>query len=142
MSEENKALVRRRFAELDKGNDHIVDELVAIDYIDHNPPLPDMAPGREGVKQANALLRSAFPDARHTIEDQIAEGDKVVTRITARATFQGAILGIPPNGKLITIEGISIHRIAGGQFVEHWAVGDNLSLYQQLGAIPPLKLSQ
>jgi predicted ester cyclase len=142
MSEENKALVRRRFAELDKGNDHIVDELVAIDYIDHNPPLPDMAPGREGVKQANALLRSAFPDARHTIEDQIAEGDKVVTRITARATFQGAILGIPPNGKLITVEGISIHRIAGGQFVEHWAVGDNLSLYQQLGAIPPLKLSR
>jgi steroid delta-isomerase-like uncharacterized protein len=142
MSEENKALVRRWFTELDKGNDHIVDELVAIDYIDHNPPLPDMAPGREGVKQANALLRAAFPDARHTIEDQIAEGGKVVTRITARATFQGAILGIPPNGKLITVEGISIHRIAGGQFVEHWAVGDNLSLYQQLGAIPPLKLSR
>jgi steroid delta-isomerase-like uncharacterized protein len=142
MSEENKALVRRWFAELDKGNDHIVDELVALDYIDHNPPLPDMAPGREGVKQANALLRAAFPDARHTIEDQIAEGDKVVTRITARATFQGAILGIPPNGKPITVEGISIHRIAGGQFVEHWAVADNLSLYQQLGAIPPLKLSQ
>jgi predicted ester cyclase len=134
--------VRRWFTELDKGNDHIVDELVAIDYIDHNPPLPDMAPGREGVKQANALLRAAFPDARHTIEDQISEGDKVVTRITARATFQGAILGIPPNGKLITVEGISIHRIAGGQFVEHWAVGDNLSLYQQLGAIPPLKLSR
>ena len=123
MSDENKALVRRWFAELDRGNDHIVDELVAIDYIDHNPPLPDMAPGREGVKQANALLRAAFPDARHTIEDQIAEGDKVVTRITARATFQGEILGIPPNGKRITVEGISIHRIAGGQFVEHWAVG-------------------
>jgi predicted ester cyclase len=142
MSDENKALVRRWFAELDRGNDHIADELVAIDYIDHNPPLPDMAPGREGVKQANALLRAAFPDARHTIEDQIAEGDKVVTRITARATFQGEILGIPPNGKQITVEGISIHRIAGGQFVEHWAVGDNLSLYQQLGAIPPLKLSR
>ena len=139
MSEENKALVRRWFAELDKGNEHIVDDLVAVDYIDHNPPLPDMAPGREGVKQANALLRVAFPDARHTIEDQIAEGDKVVTRITARATFQGEILGIPPNGKLITLEGISIHRIAGGQFVEHWATADNLSLYQQLGAIPPLK---
>jgi steroid delta-isomerase-like uncharacterized protein len=139
MSEENKALVRRWFAAVDKGNEHIVDDLIAVDYIDHNPPLPDMAPGREGVKQANALLRAAFPDARHTIEDQIAEGDKVVTRVTARATFQGEILGIPPNGKLITIEGISIHRIAGGQFVEHWAVADNLSLYQQLGAIPPLE---
>jgi len=142
MSEENKALVRRWFAELDKDNGQIVDDLIAVDYIDHNPPLPDMAPGREGVKQANALLRAAFPDVRHSIEDQIAEGDKVVTRVTARATFQGAILGIPPNGKLITVEGISIHRIAGGQFVEHWAVGDNLSLYQQLGAIPPLKLTR
>jgi len=142
MSEENKALVRRWFAEIDRGNGQIVDDLIAVDYIDHNPPLPDMAPGREGVKQANALLRAAFPDVRHSIEDQIAEGDKVVTRVTARATFQGAILGIPPNGKLITVEGISIHRIAGGQFVEHWAVGDNLSLYQQLGAIPPLKLTR
>jgi predicted ester cyclase len=142
MSEENKALVRRWFAEIDKGNEHIVDELVAIDYIDHNPPLPDMAPGREGVKQANTLLRVAFPDVRHTIEDQIAEGDKVVTRITARATFQGEILGIPPTGKGVTMEGISIHRIAGSQFVEHWAVADNLGLYQQLGAIPPLKLSR
>jgi steroid delta-isomerase-like uncharacterized protein len=142
MSEENKALVRRWFAEVDKGNEQIVDELIAVDYIDHNPPLPDMAPGREGVKQANALLRAAFPDVRHTIEDQIAEGDKVVTRVTARATFQGEILGIPPNGKLITIAGISIHRIAAGQFVEHWAVADNLSLYQQLGAIPPLALTR
>lgn len=142
MSEENKALVRRWFAELDKGNWQIVDDLIAVDYIDHNPPLPEMAPGREGVKQANALLRGAFPDVRHRIEDQIAEGDKVVTRVTARATFTGEILGIPPNGKLITVEGIAIHRIAGGQFVEHWATADNLSLYQQLGAIPPLKLTQ
>ena len=142
MSEENKALVRRWFAEVDKGNEQIVDDLIAVDYIDHNPPLPDMAPGREGVKQANALLLAAFPDVRHTIEDQIAEGDKVVTRVTGRATFHGAILGIPPTGKLITIEGISIHRIAAGQFVEHWAVADNLSLYQQLGAIPPLELTR
>ena len=84
MSEENKALVCRWFAEIDKGNWQIVDELIAVDYIDHNPPLPDMAPGREGVKQANSLLRAAFPDVRHTIEEQIAEGDKVVTRITRR----------------------------------------------------------
>ena len=137
MSEENKALVRRWFAELDKGNWQIVDDLIAVDYIDHNPPLPDMAPGREGVKQANAILRAAFPDVRHTIEDQLAEGDKVVTRVTGRVTFQGAILGIPPTGKLITIEGIAIHRIAGGQLVEHWATANQLALYQQLGAIPP-----
>src|SRR5215510_2814991 len=73
MSEANKALVRRWLAEMDKRNLHIVDELVAVDYIDHNPPIPDLAPGREGVKQANALLLTALPDATHTIEDQISE---------------------------------------------------------------------
>jgi steroid delta-isomerase-like uncharacterized protein len=141
MSEANKALVRRWLAEMDKRNLHIVDELVAVDYIDHNPPIPDLAPGREGVKQANALLLTAFPDAMHTIEDQIAEGDKVVTRMTIRGTFVGEYLGIPPNGKQITAEGIMIHRIAGGQLVEHWAMGDNLRMFQQLGVIPPLDQS-
>jgi steroid delta-isomerase-like uncharacterized protein len=142
MSEANKALVRRWLAEMDKRNLHIVDELVAVDYIDHNPPIPDLAPGREGVKQANALLLAAFPDATHTIEDQIAEGDKVVTRMTVRGTFVGEYLGIPPNGKQITAQGIMIHRIAGGQLVEHWAMADNLRLFQQLGVIPPLEQSE
>jgi steroid delta-isomerase-like uncharacterized protein len=142
MSEANKALIRRWLAEMDKRNLHIVDELVAVDYIDHNPPIPDLAPGREGVKQANALLLTAFPDASHTIEDQIAEGDKVVTRMTVRGTFVGEYLGIPPNGKQITAEGIMIHRVAGGQLVEHWAMADNLRLFQQLGVIPPLEQSE
>lgn len=142
MSEANKALVRRWLAEMDKRNLHIVDELVAVDYIDHNPPIPDLAPGREGVKQANALLLAAFPDAKHTIADQIAEGDKVVTRMTVQGTFLGEYLGIPPNGKRITAEGIMIHRIAGGQLVEHWAMADNLRLFQQLGVIPSLEQSQ
>jgi steroid delta-isomerase-like uncharacterized protein len=142
MSEANKALVRRWLAEMDKRNLHIVDELVAVDYIDHNPPIPDLAPGREGVKQANALLLTAFPDATHTIEDQIAEGDKVVTRMTVRGTFVGEYLGIPPHGKQITAEGIMIHRIAGGQMVEHWAMADNWRLFQQLGVIPPLEQSE
>ena len=106
MSEENKALVRRWLMESDKGNPDIVDELIATDYIDHNPPLPGTAPGKEGVKQTNALLRAAFPDAMHIIEDQIAEGDKVMTRMIARGTFTGECLGIPPNGQLVTMEGI------------------------------------
>ena len=138
MSEANKALVRRWFEEVDKGNPTIEDELLASDYIDHDPPLPDMPSGREGVKQAHVLLRGAFPDTIHTIEDQVAEGDKVVTRLRGRATFQGEILGIPPNGKVITIQGIAIHRIADGRLVEHWAVADKLSFLQQMDAIPPL----
>ena len=138
MSEDHKALVRRWFAELDQGNPTIEEELLPPDYIDHDPPLPDLPPGREGVKRANALLRAAFPDTTPTIEDQIAEGDKVVTRLTGRGTFTGEILGIPSNGQVVTMKGIAIHRIACGQLVEHWAVADKLSFLQQMGAIPPL----
>jgi ketosteroid isomerase-like protein len=74
-AEENKALVRRWFAETDRGNLGIVEELCAPDYVDHNPPLPGMPAGNQGVHQANVALREAFPDTIHVIEDQIAEGD-------------------------------------------------------------------
>jgi steroid delta-isomerase-like uncharacterized protein len=134
--EENKAIVRRWFAETDKGNPAIVDELCAPDYVDHSPPLPGMPAGSAGVHRANELLRAAFPDTVHTIEDQVAEGDKVVTHLRARATFRGEILGIPPNGQVVEITGISIHRLVDGKLVEHWANADLLSFMQQLGAIP------
>ena len=135
-TEDNKALVRRWFAETDRGNDRIVDELCAADYVDHSPPLPGMGSGSAGVRQANAALRAAFPDTVHIIEDQIAEGDKVVTRLRARATFTGEILGLPPNGNVVEMTGISIHRVAGGKLVEHWANFDSFSFMQQLGAVP------
>ena len=134
--EENKAIVRRWFAETDRGNTAIVDELCAPDYIDHNPPLPDMPAGRAGVHRANAVLRAAFPDTVHTIEDQVAEGDKVVTRLRGRATFTGECLGIPPTGGVVEIDGIMIHRLVDGKLVEHWALSDQLSFMQQLGALP------
>ena len=135
-TEANKALVRRWFAETDRGNDAIVDELSAPDYLDHSPPLPGMPAGNAGVRQANTALRAAFPDTVHIVEDQIAEGDKVVTRLRARATFMGEILGIPPTGKPVEITGISIHRVAGGKLVEHWANADLFGLMQQMGALP------
>jgi predicted ester cyclase len=136
MSEANKALVRRWFAETDRGNGAIIDELCAPGYVDHSPPLPGMGHGSEAVRRANAALGAAFPDTIHIIEDQIAEGDKVVTRLRGRATFTGEILGIPPNGKVVEITGISIHRIVDGKLVEHWANADLLSFMQQLGALP------
>src|SRR5215211_1846393 len=91
-AEENKALVRRWFEELDNRNFGIIDELLPIDYVDHNPPLPDLPPGREGVRQSSLTLYAAFPDAVHILDDQVAEGDKVMTRLTTRATFTGEIL--------------------------------------------------
>jgi predicted ester cyclase len=132
-TEENKALVRRWFEELDKRNFAIIDELIPEAYIDHNPPLPDLPPGREGVRQSSLRLYDAFPDAVHILEDQMAEGDKVMTRLTTRATFQGEILGFRPTGNVVEVSGIAVHRVVDGQLVEHWAHLDMAGFMQQLG---------
>ena len=135
-AEENKALVRRWFAETDRGNLAIIDELLPPDYLDHNPPIPGLPRGREGVRQSNLLARAAFPDAVHVIEEQVAEGDKVLTRVLTRATFLGEFLGFPPTGKVIEVRGVSVHRIAAGRLVEHWAQADMTSFMEQLGPAP------
>ena len=92
-AEENKALVRRWFQEIDSGNADALDTLVSPDYIDHNPPIPGLPSGVEGLRQANTLLRAAFSDVVHIIDEQLAEGDKVMTRVTTRGRFTGAFLG-------------------------------------------------
>ncbi len=136
-SEENKQLVRRFYAEIDKGNLQAMDELVAEDYTDHNPPpLPGLASGREGVKQAFQLFWKATP-GHHVIEDQIAEGDKVVTRLTAYGKHEGDLPGAPRTGNDLKMTSITIHRIANGQLAEKWAEKDVLGFLIQLGAIPP-----
>jgi steroid delta-isomerase-like uncharacterized protein len=131
-AEENKAIVRLWFEELDRRNFAIIDELLPDDYVDHNPPLPDLPPGREGVRQSSLALANAFPDAVHTIEDQTAEGDKVMTRMTVRATFLGECLGFQPTGKMVEVTGISVHRVVGGRLVEHWAHLDMAGFMEQL----------
>ena len=133
-TEANKALVRRYFEELDKRNFAVFDEVLADDYVDHNPPLPDLPPGREGVRQASIMLAAAFPDAVHTLLDQMAEGDKVMTRMTVRATFTGTIYGLTPTGNAVGVRGMAVHRIAGGKLVEHWAHMDMAGFMEQLGA--------
>jgi steroid delta-isomerase-like uncharacterized protein len=132
-AEVNKALVRRWFGELDRRNLAIIDELLPADYVDHNPPLPGMPPGREGVWQASLALAAAFPDAVHTIEDQMADGDKVMTRLTVRATFLGEMLGFQPTGNVVEVSGIAVHRIREGRLVEHWAHMDMAGFMRQIG---------
>ena len=129
----NKLLVRRFFEEIDKGNLAIVDELVADDYVDHNPPpIAGLPEGREGLKRA---LATFFPgmSGRHQIEDQIAEGDKVVTRMTNYGRHTGDLPGVPRTDQELKNGSIVIHRIANGKIVEKWAQRDMLSLFQQLG---------
>ena len=132
-TEENKANARRMVDEVvNAGNLDLIDELLAPDFVDHSAP-PGVPPTREGVKELMAMLRSAFPDLNATIEDVIAEGDKVVLRTRAHGTMQGELMGMPPSGKSATWDQIHILRFANGKEVEHWAVSDQLSLLQQLG---------
>jgi steroid delta-isomerase-like uncharacterized protein len=136
-AEENKALVLRWFQEIDSGNADALDKLVSPDYIDHSPPIPGLPSGVEGLRQANALLRAAFSDVVHIIDEQRAEGDKVMTRVTTRGRFTGAFLGYAPNGQVVEIGGIAVHRIADGMLVEHWAHADMAGFIQQIGAAAP-----
>jgi predicted ester cyclase len=134
-SEENKALVLRWFTETDRGNLDVIDELLSEDYIDHNPPLPGLPAGREGVRQAVLILGAAFTDAVHVIDEQTAEGDKVMTRLHVRATFQGEILGFHPTGAVVEVSGVAVHRIVDGKLVEHWAQMDMAGFVRQLEPI-------
>ncbi len=135
--EENKAVELRFFEEVvNKGNLAVIDELVAANFVDR-AALPGAASDREGYKQFFAAVHSAFLDFHSTLEDMIAEGDKVVQRFTVRGTHKGEWMGIAPTGKQIEVGGIAIHRLAGGKIVEDWASMDMLSMMQQLGVAPP-----
>ena len=132
-TEDNKALVRRWYEEFNQRNLARVDELFTPDYVYHNPPTT--LHGREEFKQFLSLYLTAFPDARFTVEDELAEGDLVASRSTLRGTHQGEFMGIPPTGKPVTVTGMSIDRIVGGKFVEGWLNFDALGMLQQLGVI-------
>ena len=135
MTEEKKAFVRR-FAEfINKDVLAPIDEFFATTYVYHNPAMPEVK-DLAGVKHFNAMAYSAFPDIQFTIEDMVAEGDKVVYRYSARATHKGAFMGIAGTGKRVTVEGVVISRIVGGKFHEDWENMDMLGLMQQLGVVP------
>lgn len=133
--EENKELVRRLDAIWD-GDLDIVDELVAADYTNHNSMVPDAPPGPEGFKRNVSALLTAFPDIEFSIEDIIAEGDRVVFRAEGRGTHEGELMGIEPTGREITLSGIVIFRVEDGQVAERWAQYDTLGMLRQMGALP------
>ncbi len=133
MSEDNKDLARRSWELLE--NLDILDEVYAPDVVWHEPD-QDIQ-GLEEARQFVNMYKTAFPDLHATVEDVIAEGDKVVTRYTVRGTHQGEIEEFgPPTGRQVEIKGITIHRIESGKIVEEWERYDNLSVMQQLGLVP------
>ena len=136
MSEENKAIVRRQEEELfTQGNLDAADEVYAPDYVGHDPSNPEDVRSLQAAKRAASDYRQAFPDLRVTVEDVIAEGDKVAARLRFRGTHRGELDGIAPTGRRVDCTGIVISRMEGGKIAEDWANFDDLGMMQQLGAI-------
>lgn len=131
----NKATVRRYYDEvLNGGNVEALDDLAVEDYVEHDP-LPGQGEKREGLKQRVRMLVGAF-QPHFTVEDVIAEDDRVVVRWTHTGRHAGDFLGIPASGTAFRIAGIDVHRLQDGRMAEHWHVVDQLGLMRQLGVVP------
>jgi len=133
----NEQKYRRLIDEgFNKGNLAAVDEIVSADLKEHENMPPGITPGLEGLKILITGMRAGFPDQKSTIEDIAVDGDKIWSRIVIRATNTGPFMGMPPTGKRVTVDVMDLCRFSGGKIVEHWGLTDNLSMMQQLGAIP------
>ena len=135
MSEENKALMQRWVEDINKGSVALFDEVFG-DCVYYSSATGELK--REALKEFQVSILVAFPDAHYTIEDQVAEGDKVVTRWSFTGTFQRELKGIPPTDKRVTTSGMVIDRIAEGKIVEQREEWDTFGWMHQLGAAPPL----
>jgi steroid delta-isomerase-like uncharacterized protein len=139
-TEENKAIVRRWFNEvLSNGDMSCLDEICAVCHpqFEMVRGVVEPAPrGIPGLKDLIASFRTSFPDLNATVEEQIAEGDKVVTRLTMSATHQGEFMGMPATGKSFSIPAVSIWEVRGGQLISEWVSWDSMDMMQQLGAMP------
>ena len=135
-AEENKAIVRRLIEKLwNAGNPELADQIYAADYVRHGPHAEAPIQGSAALKQFAYMYLSAVPDLHHEIEDQFAREDGVVTRLTARGTHRGEMMGIAPTGKPLTFSMFIQHRIAGGEIVEEWIMYDLHAILQQVGAL-------
>ena len=133
MPEDNKTIARRIINDIINGRRlEQIDTLVSPSYVYHGPGDMEVR-GPEGFKQLINMYLTAFPDLRMTIDDLIAEGDKVVTRWTGRGTHRGDLAGIAPTGKTATVTGIIISRFAGNKLVEDFESFDEVAMLRQLG---------
>jgi steroid delta-isomerase-like uncharacterized protein len=137
MSVQNQALARRIFEDVWSGGKlEYIDQLFSPEFVGHPTGLDDEIRGPGGTKEFVARFREAFPDIAFTVEDQMAEGDTVVTRWRAYGTHDGELMGIEPTGRRATVTGITIQQFRDGKVMEGWTNWDTLGLLTQLGAVP------
>lgn len=134
-TQQNKDIVTAFIAALfTKGDLGSVDEYLAEDFVNHDPPL-GVTSDREGMRSAGAMFRAAFPDWHSEADLIVGEGDLIVEHFTASGTQQGEILGVPPSGRVVTLPGINIWRLRDGRIVERWGRLDELGMLRQLGLV-------
>jgi steroid delta-isomerase-like uncharacterized protein len=135
MSEQNKTLARRWFDDLFSRADlDAAEEILSADFLDHLTHEDER--GLEELKHYVTIYRSAFPDIQDTVQDIVAEGDKVVVRWTSRGTHQGEFMGFAPTGREVTFTGMRLFRIAENKIAESWVNIDERGLQEQLGIVP------
>ena len=135
--EENKSIVRRFFeVGPSRGDLHAANELLAPGFVLH-VPLP-CSPGIQGIDEVVSACRAAFENLNVTVEDMVAEEDRVAARFTARGMHKGPFMGLPPTGKPIVMTGIEIFRLENGRIAELWGEANLMGLMQQLGILPPM----
>jgi steroid delta-isomerase-like uncharacterized protein len=135
-TEKNK-LVMKRFVEfINTGSEQLAGELISPDAIFYVPGQPEPMRGPAGYLAIIGMMRGGFPDIQWTLEDIVAEGDKVAARFTMRGTHQGNFFGVPPSGKPIKVQAMNFYRFTNGQIVEEYGQPDMLGLLQQIGAVP------
>jgi steroid delta-isomerase-like uncharacterized protein len=134
----NKQLVDAFIQELfTKGDLDAVDHFLHPDFVDHDPPIPDAPTGAEGMRRAGVMFRQALPDWHSEIGQLVAEGDTVVERFRASGTHTGGpLMGVPPTGRTLVLDGINVFRIEDDKIVERWGRLDELGLLRQLGLVP------
>lgn len=133
---ENVALVNRYVEEVwNEGNLDALDDLLAEEYVNDSFP-PGTPPGQSGLEQTISMVRGGFPDLTLTPDDTVAEDDKVVQRWTGRGTHTGELMGVPPSGKEVSYQGISIYHVKDGKIAQDWTNVDLMGIMQQIGAAP------
>jgi steroid delta-isomerase-like uncharacterized protein len=137
MTAESNKIVMGRFLEfINTASESLAQELISPDAIFHVAGSPETMRGPAGYLTIIGMMRGGFPDIQWTVEEMVAEGDKVAARFTMRGTHQGTFFGVPPTGKKISVQTMNIYRLSGGQFVEEHGQPDMLGLLQQIGAVP------
>lgn len=140
MSAENKAIVHRLYEEVwNKRRLELVDEIISPSHALHDPNVTGSAIGPEAYKRQVTRFVTAFPDLRFTIEDAVAENEKLVVAWTISGTHQGAFMGIPATNKKVSVEGITINHIVNGKIMDSYVSWDALGMIQQMGAAPPVE---